>query len=128
MQPYLFEYGSGGYYATLLRQRAPLAFGSDAAMVDLNPMFGIHAAVNAPNEAISVYDAVRAYTLGSAFAEFQETQKGTIEVGKLADFVILSDDIFTINAKTIRDIKIVATFLNGQPTYDLVATESTNAK
>lgn len=117
MQPYLFSGGSGGYYATLLRQKTPLAFGSDAAITDLNPLLGIHAAVNAGAESISVYDAVHAYTVGSAYAEFREKEKGTIEVGRLADFVILSDDIFTVSPTRIRDATVVLTSVNGRIVY-----------
>ena len=119
MQPHLFEYGNGEYYETLLLQNTVLAFGSDAAMVDLNPLLGIHAAVNAPTESISVYDAVRAYTLGSAFAEFQEKEKGTIEPGKLADFVILSDDIFIVERSRIKEAKVVRTFVDGREVFAL---------
>ena len=118
MQPHLFEFGNGEFYATLLRQNAPLAFGSDAAMIDLNPLLGIHAAVNAEAEAISVYDAVRAYTVGSAFAEFQEKEKGTIEPGQLADFVILSDDIFTVEPTGIRYVTIVKTIVDGRVVFE----------
>lgn len=118
MQPYLFHNGTGGYYATLLRQNAVLAFGSDAAMTDLDPLLGIHSAVNTGTDRISVYDAVRAYTFGSAFAEFREKQKGTIEPGKLADFVILSDDIFTIEPVKIRDVKVAMTVVDGKVVYE----------
>ena len=118
MQPHLFEGGEGEYYAKLLGQNTVLAFGSDAAMIDLNPLLGIHAAVNASVESISVYEAVRAYTLGSAFAEFQEKEKGTIEPGKLADFVILSDDIFTLDRSKIHEAKVLRTFVGGREVYN----------
>lgn len=117
MQPHLFHGGSGGYYATLLGQKTRLAFGSDAAITDFNPLLGIHAAVNAGAESLSVYDAVYAYTVGSAYAEFQEKEKGTIEVGRLADFVILSDDIFTVSPTRIRDATVVLTSVNGRIVY-----------
>jgi predicted amidohydrolase YtcJ len=113
MQPHLFNGGSGGYYGSLLKQRTWVAFGSDAAITDLNPILGIHAAVNAGDESISVYEAVRAYTVGSAYAEFQEKQKGTTEVGKLADFVILSDDIFGIDSEEIFKATVAMTIVNG---------------
>ena len=117
MQPYLFEDSEREFYARLLGQATPVAFGSDAAMVDLNPLLGIHAAVNTPFQPVSVYEAVKAYTLGSAFAQFQEREKGTIEVGKLADFVILSDDIFTIDRSMIRDTRVQLTFVDGREVY-----------
>jgi len=98
----------------LMKQKARVAFGSDASMIDLNPLLEIEAAVNAGSESVSVYDAVRAYTLGSAFAEFRENEMGTIEVGKLADFVILSDDIFTIDTNSIRNATVAATIVDGK--------------
>jgi len=55
-----------------------------------------------------------AYTLGSAFAEFQEKAKGTLEVGKLADFVILSNDIFELDRNNIRNTRVDMTILNGK--------------
>ncbi len=118
VQPHLFNGGSGAYYSTFLKRETRLAFGSDAAMTDFDPLLGIHAAVNAGLESISVYEAVRAYTSGSAFAEFQENEKGTIRPGALADFVILSDDIFTINAARIRDTKVVGTIVGGRIVYE----------
>ena len=117
LQPQLFSGGSGGYYASLLKLKSPIAFGSDAAIGDLDPILGIQSAVDAGGEAISVYDAVRAYTLGSAYAEFQEKEKGTVETGKLADFVILSDDIFTIEAQKIRSARVIMTVVDGQIVY-----------
>ncbi|HVF30243.1 MAG TPA: amidohydrolase [Pyrinomonadaceae bacterium] len=118
IQPHLFEGSSGGYYLSRLKLRSMVAFGSDAAITDLNPLFGIHAAINAGTESISIYDAVRAYTLDSAYAEFQEKQKGTIEVGKLADFVILSDDIFSVDPLKIRDVTVVMTVVAGKVVYE----------
>jgi predicted amidohydrolase YtcJ len=117
MQPFLFEGNRGSRFGTLLKQKALVAFGSDASMVDFNPLAGIHAAVNAGSESISVFDAVRAYTVGSAYAQFQEKEKGTIELGKLADFVILSDDIFAIDPHAIRNSRVLATLVGGRVVY-----------
>ncbi|PYT00424.1 MAG: hypothetical protein DMF63_07605 [Acidobacteria bacterium] len=114
MQPFLFDRSPDSRFGTLMKQNAPVAFGSDAAMVDMNPLLGIESAVNAGSESVSVYNAVRAYTIGSAFAEFREKEKGTIEVGKLADFVILSDDIFTIDRKAIRNVSVLTTVVDGK--------------
>ncbi len=117
MQPYLFFNGTGGYYARLLRQKTPLAFGSDAAITDFDPLLGIQAAVNAGAESISVYDAVRAYTVGSAYAEFEENKKGTIEAGKLADFVILSEDIFSARKADIQNSRVIITVAGGKVVF-----------
>lgn len=120
MQPHLF-YGNEPY-RELLASGADLAFGSDASITDFNPLFGIYAASGdnsaSDTQAISVEEAVRAYTLGSAFAEFQEDVKGSIEVGKLADFVILSEDIFTAKHEAIRNAKVLMTVLDGKIVFE----------
>jgi predicted amidohydrolase YtcJ len=116
-----------GTYAfrSLLDAGAHLAFGTDWFVAPLNPMFGIYAAVTRrtlddknpngwiPEQKITVEEAVRAYTQGSAYAEFQENVKGAITAGRLADFVILSDDIFTINPVEIRNAKVLTTVVDG---------------
>lgn len=121
MQPFLFYFEGTGVSADLrklLDSGAQIALGSDAAMTDLNPMMAIHAAVNASGKrGITVEEAVHTHTLGTAYAEFQEKEKGTIEVGKLADFVILSIDIFVEKAD-IRSAKIALTVVNGRIVYD----------
>ncbi len=122
VQPFLFSDGAGKSVEplrTLLANQATLAFGSDSSIIAINPLFGIAAAVNSadPKQKLSVEEAVRFYTLGSAFAEFQENIKGTIAVGKLADFVILSDDIFTINPHEIGKTKVLTTVMDGKVVY-----------
>lgn len=120
MQPALFyrEDDLGDDYSYIFRTGARVAFGSDASMIDIDPLEGIHAAVNSGKTGISVDTAVRAYTMGSAYAEFQENEKGSISLGKLADLVILSDDIFTINRLRIREARVVMTILGGKVVYD----------
>ncbi len=120
MQPFLFYSGPrlGDEYRQILNAGTRVAFGSDSSMIDLAPLPGIHAAVNSGRRSISVSDAVAAYTLGSAYAEFQEREKGTIEVGKLADIVILSDDIFTIDRSKVLDVTVVTTVMGGRIVYD----------
>ncbi len=121
-----------GTYAfrTLLDSGARLAFGTDWFVAPLNPMYGIYAAVTRstlddknpngwiPEQKISVEEALRAYTQGSAYAEFQENEKGTISVGKLADFVVLSEDIFDIDPNTIRQVKVLRTVMNGRTVFE----------
>lgn len=127
MQPHLFSGGvfdNSEPYRSLLDSGARLSFGSDASIVDLNPLLGIHAAVDRgnskenSNQAISVKEAVRAYTYGSAYAEFQENVKGTISIGKLADLIILSDDIFTIPTSKIRNVKVLMTIVDGKVVFE----------
>jgi predicted amidohydrolase YtcJ len=122
---------SGAYqFRRLLDTGAVLAFGSDTPVASMNPLEGIYSAVTRrtnddknpngwiPSQKITVDEAVRAFTYGSAYAEFQEHEKGTLEVGKLADFVIISDDIFSIDSVKIRDAKVLMTAINGEVVYD----------
>lgn len=121
-----------GTYAfrTLLDTGGVLAFGSDSPVAPLNPMLGIYAAVTRrtlddqnpngwiPEQKITVDEAVRAFTWGSAYAEFQENVKGALEVGKLADFVILTDDIFVIEPRKIRDAYVLTTVVDGRVVFE----------
>ena len=116
-------------FRTLLDNGVRLALGTDWSVAPLNPMWGIYAAVTratldgktpdgwVPEQKLNVAEAVEAYTMGSAYAEFQEKDKGSITPGKLADFVVLSDDIFKIPAATIKNVKVEATYLGGKPVY-----------
>jgi predicted amidohydrolase YtcJ len=70
-----------------------------------------------PEQRITVAQAVHAYTIGSAFAEHQETVKGSIEPGKLADLVVLSDDIFTIQPEAIEKTRVDMTIFDGKVIY-----------
>ena len=87
---------------------APLGSGWPAA--PLNPMLTLQAAATAH----TVADALAALTSGAAFAEFQEREKGTIARGKLADMVILDDDILTIPPGRIRDVRVLTTIVGGK--------------
>jgi predicted amidohydrolase YtcJ len=71
-----------------------------------------------PEQKLSVAEAVQAYTMGSAYAEFQDAVKGSITPGKLADMVIVSDDIFTIDRKTIRDARVEETIVGGKVVFN----------
>src|ERR671916_2356756 len=109
-----------GTYAfrSLLDAGAVLAFGSDWTVAPLDPLLGVYAAVTrrtldgknpagwVPEQKITVEEAVRAYTRGSAFAEFADGVKGTIAAGKLADMVILTNDIFKINPVEIEKTRV----------------------
>ncbi len=120
VQPWLFYRGNGGTseYAMMMDSGVKLALGSDAPITDFNPLFAIYAAVNGSDngkrQALTVEQAVKAYTAGSAFAEFQENIKGTLEPGKFADVVILSADIFSIDHEKIKDVKVELTIVNGK--------------
>ncbi|HEX6279534.1 MAG TPA: amidohydrolase [Pyrinomonadaceae bacterium] len=117
MQPILFAGGSDDY-RKLLDSGARLAFGADAPMRGFNPLDSIFAAVNAGGKrGLTVEEAVYAYTMGAAFAEFQEKEKGSIAVGKLADLVVLSDDIFA-EKPDIGAAKVVLTVAGGRIVYE----------
>jgi predicted amidohydrolase YtcJ len=117
-------------FRSLLDSGATLAFGTDWTVAPLNPLFTIYAAVTrrtldgknpggwVPEQKISVEEAVRAYTVGSAYAEFQEGVKGTITAGKLADLVILSRNIFEIDPTDIETTTVVMTILDGRIVYE----------
>jgi len=121
-----------GTYAfrTLLDSGGVLAFGSDSPVAPLNPLLGVYAAVTRrtlddknpagwiPEQKISVEETVKAFTWGSAYAEFQEGSKGTLEVGKVADFVLLSEDIFTIDPVRISQTRVLTTVVDGRVVYE----------
>lgn len=92
MQPWLFKSTNPSIYKTHLQLGTKLAFGSDASITDFDPLLGVQAATTGPN-AMSIDEAIYTYTVGSAYAEFQEKVKGAITVGKLADLIIFSDKI-----------------------------------
>ena len=73
-----------------------------------------------PAQRISVAEAVRAYTAHSAYASFDEGVKGSLEVGKLADMVVLSDDVFSIAASEIQNVKVDVTICDGEVIHDRI--------
>jgi predicted amidohydrolase YtcJ len=99
----------------LLRLGIEVAFGSDC--MPLSPIEGIKGACGHPEQEqrISVEEAIRAYTLGSAYAAFDENVKGSLESGKLADFVILSGDPRVVDG--LEGLRVDATIVGGQPVY-----------
>ena len=117
-------------FRTFLNHGVHLAFGTDWAVAPLNPMLTLYAAVTRatldgknphgwfPEQKLTVAEAVYAYTMGSAYAEFQEKEKGSLTSGKLADMVLLSDDIFRIAPEKIRDVKVMNTWVGGKQVYD----------
>ncbi|HEX8847145.1 MAG TPA: amidohydrolase [Pyrinomonadaceae bacterium] len=124
------ERARGTYaFRSLLDKGAVLAFGTDWTVAPINPLFGIYAAVTRrtldgknpggwiPEQKITIAEAVRAYTVGSAFAEFTEDSKGTISPGKLADLVILSRDIFQIDPVEIEHVRVLTTIMDGRVVY-----------
>jgi predicted amidohydrolase YtcJ len=117
-------------FRTFLNHGVRLAFGTDWDVAPLNPMLTLYAAVTRatldrknpagwfPEQKLTVPEAVEAYTMGSAFAEFQEKEKGSITPGKLADMVLLSADILSIGPAKIRDVKVLKTIVAGKIVWD----------
>jgi predicted amidohydrolase YtcJ len=118
-------------WRTLWDSGAVLAFGSDAPVETPDVLQGIHAAVTRtradgtpggdgwiPEERLSVEEAVWAYTAGAAYAGGEERIKGSITPGKLADLVVLSQDIFTTNPMAILETDVMATLFGGEFVYD----------
>ncbi|PKL39090.1 MAG: hypothetical protein CVV44_09495 [Spirochaetae bacterium HGW-Spirochaetae-1] len=116
-------------FHSLFKKGVPLAFGSDApAEVDFTPLLGIYYAVTRKSkdgkhgplnagERFSPYEALYCYTMGSAYAEFMENKKGSITAGKVADLVILSDDLTAVKPEKIKDIEILMTISGGRIVY-----------
>jgi predicted amidohydrolase YtcJ len=116
-------------WRTLLDTGVRLALGSDFPVEQVNPMLGIHAAVTRqdvkgwppggwnPQENLSREEAVRGFTLDAAYAGFMEDSVGSLESGKRADFIILNQNIFEIEASEIADTRVLQTWLDGQLVY-----------
>jgi predicted amidohydrolase YtcJ len=117
-------------FRSLLDAHAVLAFGSDWDVAPPTPLEGIYAAVTrrtlddrnpdgwVPEQKITVDDALRAYTVNGAYAMFAEKDRGSLEVGKLADLVLIDRDLTRIPAPEIRDAHVVATVVGGRVVYE----------
>jgi len=116
-------------FRTFLDHGVKLAFGSDWTVAPLNPLLGLYAAVTRrtldgknpggwfPEQKITLAEAIEAYTMGSAYAEFSEKEKGSLTPGKLADVLVLDTDLFAIPPEKIRDVKVVVTVVGGRIVY-----------
>lgn len=113
-------------FRTFLDHGVRLAFGTDWEVAPLDPLLTVYAAVTRatldgknpngwfPEQKLTVAESIEAYTMGSAFAEFQEKEKGSITPGKLADMVLLSEDIFSMAPERIRNVKVLMTLVGGK--------------
>jgi predicted amidohydrolase YtcJ len=113
-------------FRSLLDAKARLAFGSDWSVAPATPLEGIYAAVTrrtlddenpdgwVPAQKITVEEALRAYTLGGAYASFDESRKGAVAAGKLADLVLIDRNLFDIPPEQIREAKVLATVVGGK--------------
>lgn len=117
---HMFAHGS------FLEHEIPVSGTTDNPAGLLDPLLGIQTMVTrqtnqgevlGPKQRISVEDALRIYTMGSAYSRFEENDKGSITPGKLADFVVLSDDPTTVDPDSISDITVERTYLAGECVY-----------
>ena len=121
-------------FRSLLDTRARVAFGSDWYVAPPTPLEGIYAAVTrrtiddkrpggwVPEQKISVEEALRAYTVDAAYAEFAESEKGSLERGKLADFVLIDRDLTRVQPETIRNARVMVTVVGGQVVFNRLNT------
>jgi hypothetical protein len=117
-------------WRSMLDAGAVLAFGSDWPVAPLDPLLGVYAAVTRatldgrhpggwfPEQRLTVEEALRAYTQGSTYAAFEKKDQGTISPGKLADVVVLSEDLFRIPPERIKDARVEITIVGGRIVYD----------
>ncbi len=116
-------------FRTFLDNHVRLAIGTDWPVAPLNPMLTLYAATTRatldgrhpdgwfPEQKLTIQESLAAYTMGSAYAEFQDDVKGSIEVGKLADFVLLGRDVLTIPATELREVQVLRTWVGGVEVY-----------
>jgi len=122
----------GAYaYKQLLEQNGMIALGTDFPVEDIKPLNTFYAAVSRKDSrgfpeggyqienALTREEALRGMTIWAAIANFEENEKGSLEVGKFADFVILDGDIMKTPLDKIQNIKVVSTFLNGKEVYSI---------
>jgi len=117
-------------FRTFLDHGVRLALGTDWEVAPLDPMQTVYAAVTRatlddknpggwfPEQKLTLPETLEAYTMGSAYAEFQEKEKGSITTGKLADLVLLSDDLFIVAPEKIRDAHVLKTIVGGRLVFD----------
>ena len=117
-------------WRTMAETGIPLGGGSDSPVETMNPIWGIDCAVNRTDlthlpedgwhasQCLTVPQAVSLYTRGSAYTEFSEHRKGQIAEGMLADFIVLSEDIFEVETRRIRDIQVTETYVGGRPVLE----------
>jgi predicted amidohydrolase YtcJ len=104
---------------SILKKGGRIAGGSDSFVTPMDPLLGIHSAVNHPNEAerIPVYQAIDLFTRTAAYATFDEKEKGEIREGYLGDLVVLAEDPLKARPETIKDIKVLMTVVGGKIAY-----------
>lgn len=119
-----------GMWNSLIRTAGKIITGSDFPFHQINPFVQIYylttrqltdtvlSTIPNPDQKISLLDAVRSYTTWPAYASFEEQTKGSLEKGKYADMIIISNDIFNSDSKALLDTKVLRTILNGRVVYN----------
>ena len=115
-------------WAAFLNKGVPLAFGTDYPVEPVTPFRGLYAAVTRksedgkqqyfPEQKLTMDQAIAAYTTGSAFAEFEEKEKGKLEPGMLADFIVLDRDVTASSAEKVLATKVLRTVVGGKTVYE----------
>jgi predicted amidohydrolase YtcJ len=116
-------------WAEFLKRGVVLAFGTDYPVEPVTPFRGLYAAVTResengkksyyPEQKLTIEQAITAYTTGSAFAEFEEKQKGKLEPGMLADFIVLDRDITSVAPAKMLETKVLRTVVGGRTVYEV---------
>src|SRR5690606_24318781 len=120
----------GAYAWRRLRDSgARLAFGSDFPVESVDPRLGLYSAVSRadadgkpaggwmPQEELTAFEALRGFTLDTAYAGFAEDELGSLQAGKRADFVVLAEDPLAVPDKALRTLTVLATYVDGKPVY-----------
>ena len=118
-------------YNSLMTTAGKLILGSDFPVDDINPLYSFHAAISRqnaenkpesgfmPSEKIPRKEALKGMTIWAAYGQFEEDEKGSLEVGKFADFVILDQDIMKVDSSEIRATNVMQTWVAGKKVYQI---------
>jgi len=125
-------------WADYIKNKVMLAFGTDYPVEPITPFRGMYAAVTRKNEAgtktyfaeqkLTIDQSIAAYTTGAAYAEFEESTKGLLQPGMLADFVVLDRDLTKVAPEEILKTKVLRTVVGGRTVYDAQSPPATAAK
>ncbi len=117
-------------FRSLIDAKSKIVFGSDWPVAPATPLEGIYAAVTRrtlddknpngwfPEQKITVEEALKAYTIDAAYSSFDEKIKGSLEKGRLADLVVLDQNIFTVAPEAIKDVKVILTMVGGKTVFE----------